>query len=155
VVQETLAEAAVRLDAYLRERPLPFYPWLRQLAQERLAAVRRQHITAQKRSVTREEADPGLPDHSALELVGRLFARNSSPSARLHRQELRDRVRSALATLSERNREMLVLKYLEHLSAKEIAEVLGVSEGVVNTRHVRALRQLRALLGPGFAEGGG
>jgi len=29
VVQESLAEAAAKLDAYLRTRPLPFYPWLR------------------------------------------------------------------------------------------------------------------------------
>src|SRR5689334_9707326 len=36
VVQEALADAARRLPAYLRERPLPFYPWLRQLALERL-----------------------------------------------------------------------------------------------------------------------
>jgi RNA polymerase sigma-70 factor, ECF subfamily len=32
VVQEVLAEAARKLPDYLRERPLPFYPWLRQMA---------------------------------------------------------------------------------------------------------------------------
>ena len=32
VVQEALVEAARLLDTYLRDRPLPFYPWLRQLA---------------------------------------------------------------------------------------------------------------------------
>src|SRR5262245_15556504 len=32
VVQETLAEASGKLAAYLRQQPLPFYPWLRQLA---------------------------------------------------------------------------------------------------------------------------
>ena len=32
VVQETLAEAARKLPAYVRLRPLPFYPWMRQLA---------------------------------------------------------------------------------------------------------------------------
>jgi RNA polymerase sigma-70 factor (ECF subfamily) len=31
VVQEALAEAARGLAGYLRERPLPFYPWLRHL----------------------------------------------------------------------------------------------------------------------------
>ena len=34
VVQEALADAARKLDGYLRERPLPFYPWLRRLAWE-------------------------------------------------------------------------------------------------------------------------
>ena len=32
VVQETLGEAAAKLSGYLRDRPLPFYPWLRRLA---------------------------------------------------------------------------------------------------------------------------
>jgi RNA polymerase sigma-70 factor (ECF subfamily) len=40
VVQEALAAAARQLDAYLRDRPLPFYPWLRRLAWERLATER-------------------------------------------------------------------------------------------------------------------
>src|SRR5436305_2971842 len=63
VVQEALAAADQKLSAYLRQRPVPFYPWLRQLAWERLIELHRQHIYAQKRSVTREEAqDPALPD---------------------------------------------------------------------------------------------
>src|SRR5437867_2294662 len=52
VVQETLAEADTKLPGYLRSRPLPFYPWLRQLAIERLIDLHRRHIQARKRSVT-------------------------------------------------------------------------------------------------------
>src|ERR1700757_2715447 len=62
VVQEALAKADAKLDRYLRERPLPFYPWLRQLAQERLIDLHRRHVQARRRSVTREEAAAGLPD---------------------------------------------------------------------------------------------
>src|SRR5262245_15592899 len=62
VVQEALAEAAATLDGYLRERPLPFYPWLRQLAQRRLLDLHRRHVQARRRSVTREVGLPGLPD---------------------------------------------------------------------------------------------
>ena len=36
VVQETLVEASRRLPEYLQDQPLPFYPWLRQIAWERL-----------------------------------------------------------------------------------------------------------------------
>src|SRR4051812_2432869 len=53
VVQEVLVEAHRRLDDYLRERPLPFYPWLRQLAWERLVKAHRQHLHARGRRVTR------------------------------------------------------------------------------------------------------
>ena len=153
VVQETLAEAAANLDRYLRERPLPFYPWLRQLAQRRLIDLHRRHVQARRRSVTREVRPPGLPDHSALALADRLFARTSSPSAGPRRQERRDRVRAALAALPEPDREVLVLRILEALPTRETAAVLGISEVAVRSRQVRALDRLKGLLGPDFLEG--
>src|SRR5215831_17317260 len=55
VVQEALADAAGKLTDYLRRRPLPFYPWLRRLAWERLLALHRRHVRAGCRSVAREE----------------------------------------------------------------------------------------------------
>ena len=54
LVQETLAEAAARLSDYLRRRPLPFYPWLRQIAWDRLVEAHRRHLRAGRRSVARE-----------------------------------------------------------------------------------------------------
>src|ERR1700747_3055407 len=65
VVQESLAEAPATLDRYLRERPLPFYPWLRQFAERRLIDLHRRHVKARRRSVTRERGPARLPDHSA------------------------------------------------------------------------------------------
>jgi RNA polymerase sigma-70 factor (ECF subfamily) len=148
VVQETLAEAAEKLAGYLRERPLPFYPWLRGLALDRLVELYRWHVRSRKRSVRREErALPPLPDDSALELVQRLVNRGSAPSDRLRRSEAKALVRAALDKLPERDRELLVLRHLEQLSIREIAAVLGISEGAVKTRHVRALEHLRDLLG--------
>jgi hypothetical protein len=38
---------------------MPFYPWLRQLAWQRLVDLHRQHVLARKRSIAREE--PWLP----------------------------------------------------------------------------------------------
>src|SRR5262249_6332621 len=82
VVQEALAEAALRWQDYLRDRPVPFYPWLRRLAWERLVKLHRRHLHARKRSVLREEDWP-LPDGSAAELAHRLLASASSPSRRM------------------------------------------------------------------------
>jgi RNA polymerase sigma-70 factor (ECF subfamily) len=147
VVQEALAEAAVKLSEYLRRRPLPFYPWLRRLAWERLVKLHRRHIRAQRRSVTREDAGRlALPDESVLVLARRLIAPGSSPSQHLIREELRGRVRDALARLDEGDREVLVLRYLEQLSNAEIGAVLGVSAGAVKMRHLRALERIRGLL---------
>jgi RNA polymerase sigma-70 factor, ECF subfamily len=145
VVQEALAEAAENLDAYLRDRPLPFYPWLRRFAWERLMKLHRHHIKSQRRSVTREEAWI-MPDESAQLLANRLLSRGTNPVGRLIRDELRDRIRAALAGMAESDREVLVMRNLEHLSSAEIAAVLGISEGAVKVRHLRALRRLKVLL---------
>ncbi len=130
VVQHALVEADRRLDKYIDQRPLPFYPWLRQFAWDRLADQHRRHVQADRRSVTREEAAPsGLPDLSAAELADRLFAPGDSPSNGVQREEMRDRVRTALAALPEKDREVLVLRYLEELSAREVGAVLGGRRG--------------------------
>ncbi len=147
VVQEALADADRRLDDYLRERPLPFYPWLRQFARDRLIDARRRHLHARRRSVGREE--PGglpLPDESVAALAGRLLASGTSPSGRLMRRELRDRVHAALAELEPRDREVLVLRYLEQMRFDEVAAVLGLTEAAVKSRHRRALERLHGYL---------
>ncbi len=147
VVQEALADAAGELSDYLRRRPVPFYPWLRQLAWDRLVEIHRRHVVAGKRSVRREE--PGLfdlPDESAVELASRLADLGSSPSAHVVREELRQRVQQAVAQLAERDREVLVLRHLEQLSTAEAAAVLGIGEAAFKSRHLRALMRLRRLL---------
>jgi RNA polymerase sigma-70 factor (ECF subfamily) len=153
VVQEALLQAAQCLDEYLARRPLPFYPWLRQLAWERLIDLHRKHLHAQRRSVKREQPLAAhLSDESAMQLADRVLARQSTPSDRVVRSELRQRVRSALDQLGERDRAILVLRHLEQLSTKETAAVLGLREGAVKTRHLRALERLRALLETKSAE---
>jgi RNA polymerase sigma-70 factor (ECF subfamily) len=147
VVQETLVEAARRLDDYLRERPLPFYGWLRQLAGERIVDTHRRHVTTQRRSVTLEHRDLALPDASADDLVRRLFADNTSPSNHVMRQERHERLKRALASLPQRDREVLVMRHLEQLSTTEIAAMLEISEPAVKSRLLRALIRMREQMG--------
>jgi RNA polymerase sigma-70 factor (ECF subfamily) len=151
VVQEALAEAAGKLSDYLRQRPVPFYPWLRRLAWERLVKLHRHHIHASKRSVTREQLST-LPDESVDELARRLAATGTSPSGHVVRLEQHARVRAALDQLPERDREVLVLRYLEQLSTAEVAAVLGITTGAVKVRHLRALERIRAVLADDLPE---
>jgi len=153
VVQEALADAARKLDGYLRERPLPFYPWLRRLAWERLVKLHRRHLRSHRRSIDREEAGVlDLPEGSAVELANRLIDIRSGPGERLLREELRGRVRTALDRLPANDREVLVLRYLEQLRHDDIAAILGITVGAVKVRHVRALERLRDLLHQEFGE---
>ena len=154
VVQEALADASLRLSEYVRQRPLPFYPWLREIAWLRLVDLHRQHVLAEKRSVRREVGQALLlPGESVAELADRLLAKGLSPSEHMKQDELRQQVRQALERLSPRDREVVVMRHLEQLSMAEIAAVLQITEGAVKVRHLRALQRLREFLRPGPAEG--
>jgi RNA polymerase sigma-70 factor (ECF subfamily) len=88
-------------------------------------------LHAHRRSVTRESraVELGLSEASAVELVRQLIAPDPSPSNHLARQESYDRLMAALAALSPRDREVLLMRHFEHLSTPEIAEALGLAEG--------------------------
>ena len=153
VVQDVLLEADQKLEDYLRDQPVPFYPWLRQIAKDRLIELYRKHVRAQRRTVLREEPLAlGLSEESLHQLFRRFVASGTSPSGRLLRKESSDQIRDALEQLSERDREVLVLRHLERLSTAEIAAVLGIKEGAVFTRQLRALRRLGKLLGKHLGE---
>lgn len=151
VVQEAFLDAARKLPDYLKDRPLPFYPWLRQMAWERLVDLHRRHLQAAGRSVARESRW-SVSDESIAELARKLVAGGSSPSSRLRHHETRDRVRQALERLSPDDRELLLLRHLEQLRVGEIAAVLEISEPAVKSRLRRALERLHNALGSDFEE---
>jgi RNA polymerase sigma-70 factor (ECF subfamily) len=143
-----MAEAARRLPEYLKVRPIDFYPWLRQLAWNRLVDLYRFHIEVAKRSVNREAAsDMGLSNESVMALARRLVTTGTSPSQVVLRKELQECVRMALGQLPETYREVLVMRHMEQLSIKEIAVVVGIVEGTVKSRLFRGMEQLHELLG--------
>lgn len=147
VLQETFADAHQKLPEYLRTQPIPFYPWLRRMAWEKIVHLHRQHLLAQARTVTREEGfDAPLPDESVLGLADRLIAKGSSPSRQLIQAELKSRVQAALAQLDPRDREVLVLRFLEQLSIEEAAAVLGLSQEAIKSRQRRALERFSELI---------
>jgi RNA polymerase sigma-70 factor (ECF subfamily) len=62
------------------------------------------------------------------------------------RQDL-DRVRAALATLTDDQREAIALRFFAGLSAREAAEVMGRQEGTIRGLQFRAIAALRRQLG--------
>ncbi len=47
VVQETMLKAVAKMTEYLKDRPIAFYPWLRQLAWDQMVDSFRKHVIAQ------------------------------------------------------------------------------------------------------------
>ena len=147
VVQEALAEAANGLKNYIQGPPVPFYIWLRSLAWQKLVRVHERHLRAHRRSVLRESHSLcSLTDESAHELADRLSLSATRPDHRILQSELKSRVLVALSQLSDRDRDLLISRHLEQLSISEIARILNCTEGVVRTRHTRALARLARVI---------
>ena len=87
VVQETLTEAFQRLPAYAREPAISFYPWLRQIAWQRLIKLHRAHLNAARRSVHREnDFGPPLSGDSVALLANQLIASGTEPGQKAMNQ---------------------------------------------------------------------
>jgi RNA polymerase sigma factor for flagellar operon FliA len=86
---------------------------------------------------------PNQEGGSLLELV---IDPEEGPEARLERSELREHLARALATLPDRERQILALYYEEELTMAEIGAVIGVCESRVSQLRSLALSRLRASL---------
>jgi RNA polymerase sigma-70 factor (ECF subfamily) len=149
IAQAALLDASRRLSDYLRQPTLPFHLWLRQIARDRLIEAHRRHRVSQRRSIDRERAiDAGAyEDRSALELAQAFCDPGLTPAAAAVRHEVEERFHAALQTMSEDDREVLLMRHFEHLSNQEVAQALALSEAAAGMRYLRALRRLRTILG--------
>jgi RNA polymerase sigma factor (sigma-70 family) len=77
----------------------------------------------------------------------------ASPTNATDTVDLRVTFVPALTKLAPRQREVVVLTHVAGLPRKEVAELLGCSEESVKTHLRRALRRLRADLGPEACKG--
>jgi len=78
----------------------------------------------------------------------------SSPAELAETADLVARSEAALASLPEDARAVVVLRDLEGLSTREVAELLGVTETVVKVRLHRAHARLRAMVTAGQPQAG-
>ncbi len=83
----------------------------------------------------------------ALEAAERLPAsQDQSPETVLLRRALQFEIRTAIDSLSEAHREIVVLRDMEGLSYEQIAQVLDCPVGTVMSRLARARSHLRSVL---------
>jgi RNA polymerase sigma-70 factor (ECF subfamily) len=81
-----------------------------------------------------------------IELIDAIASFLPSPRANDRRTEIQEKVESALAKLSPEHRAVVVLKELEGLQYREIAEVLNIPVGTVMSRLFYAKKQLQSRL---------
>jgi RNA polymerase sigma factor FliA len=70
--------------------------------------------------------------------------RAEDPQESLASSEIKDRLTEAIATLPEREQLVVALYYYEHLTLREIGEVLGVTESRVSQLHTKAVMRLKS-----------
>ena len=69
------------------------------------------------------------------------------PDMQYERDEVKNRVRNAIATLPPREQRVIALYYYNEVTMKDIGAELGVNESRVSQLHARAIRRLREALG--------
>ncbi len=69
------------------------------------------------------------------------------PDLQYERDEVKNRVRNAIATLPPREQRVIALYYYNEVTMKDIGAELGVNESRVSQLHARAIRRLKEALG--------
>jgi RNA polymerase sigma-70 factor (ECF subfamily) len=134
--EDVMQDAYVRAWSHLEQFAgrSSFATWLTRIAvHEALARARRS-----RRLVQIEDISP-----RAEETMKPLSPAEAGPEQRAIQQDLRNALETAMGTLTESFRSVLMLREVEELSTAETAECLGISESLVKTRLHRARTALR------------
>jgi RNA polymerase sigma-70 factor (ECF subfamily) len=123
--ERTFLAALAAIDGF-RDTGASFRSWLFRIAHNQVANALRSRGRRRDDSLDR-----------VLEPVS-----STDPAAEVTAADDARHVRAALATLADDRRQVLILRCVDGLSAREIADVLGRSEGAVRVLQHRALRDL-------------
>jgi RNA polymerase sigma-70 factor (ECF subfamily) len=140
LLQETFLRLVRNIDRYVHDGK--FESWLFRIA----ANLARDHgRRSGRRGRTASLDDPGR--NGDLRANGRLVVPEADPGARLLEKEAGERLAACIASLSDIEREIILLRHYSELSFREIADLLGVPLGTALARAHRALGRLKAALG--------
>lgn len=124
-----------------------FGTWLHRVTVNVCLTMLRKRSRAREAGLVAGYAPFGLPDDESS-----LVSRGPLPDEIAATADLAARSEAALATLPEDARTVVVLRDIEGLSTKEVADLLGVTESVVKVRLHRAHTRLRAIVLGGDAK---
>jgi RNA polymerase sigma-70 factor (ECF subfamily) len=147
IVQDSFLKAYRRLETFQRQSS--FSTWLYRIA----VNTALDFLKRVGRSPVQAVEDPELTAAPVRARAGSGVS-ISAPDARLSREEVARVTQEVLAELPEIFRTVLVLREFEDLSYQEMAEVLGISIGTVESRLFRArarFKEAMIRLHPEFA----
>ena len=130
-------ERAMNHIGNYEDQGVPFSAWLYRIAHNLVANWYRDHS---RRTFI------------ALEDVSQLVITDHGPEFAAQLMEDKEVLREAIAQLPIDRQELLMLKFIEHLTNSEIGEVMGRSEGAVKSLYHRTLLSLREEMAGSEAE---
>jgi RNA polymerase sigma-70 factor, ECF subfamily len=128
LVQDTFVRAFQSLDGFRGESS--FRTWLFTI--ERRLLLDRRRAERRRRDKVEVQEDDAATEYDALDS--------------LVAGEVEGRVRGAMKTLSPTQREVFTLRVSEGLSYKEIAQLVGTTEGAARVHYHNALRKVKEIL---------
>lgn len=141
ISQEAFLKVYRHLDTF--QGQAGFYTWLYRITVNLCIDLRRKAGRSNQSEfderIAHEEAGSPADQLSPQRL-------NFDPMRAAQSSELRGRIQGALEKLSESHRAVLLLREVEGLSYKEIADVLECPEGTVMSRLFHARKQMQELL---------
>lgn len=134
IVQDTLLKAYSRLESFHHQSS--FYTWLYRIATNTMLDF----LKRRGRSPVQVVEDPDL------EPVDQPDVAIMRPDSRLERQEIASITHKVLDELPEIFRTVLILREFEDESYQDIADILGISIGTVESRLFRARARFKQKL---------
>ncbi len=138
IVQDTFLKAFTKLPGFQRQSS--FYTWLCRIAINTALDFLKRH----GRSPVQTVEDP--EEVASLERGARPGGKLQAPDSRMQAQEIAAITQRVLGELPEIFRTVLVLREFEDLSYQEIADVVGISIGTVESRLFRARARFKERL---------
>ncbi len=137
IVQNTFFKAIDKLDQFREESS--FNTWVYKIALNET----RSHIHGESKFNVKpiEEYLPGAHEDESIELYDW-----GDPHADFEKQQLRDVLDNSLADMDDKYSVPFILKYVEEMPVKQIADILDLSVAATKSRILRARLALRDLL---------
>lgn len=138
ITQEAFVKAYRNLETFRLEAG--FYTWLYRIAMnlaiDFVRKRKRRETNGFDEGIASRDDDGGIAE----------IHHEDGPGRALERKQLMTRIMGAMEKLPEDQREVILLRELEHLSYKEISDVMGIPEGTVMSRLFYARKKLQKLL---------